>query len=79
MKKLAYILAMTLFALAVSGCSGKIKEAKETIEKPIKDVSNYIPKEIELNKRMQNDIQNATGKENERLQKSLEDSGTNNQ
>ena len=78
MKKIVYLLAITIFTLAVYGCSGKAKEVKEKLEEPIEDAADYIPKEVELNKRMQGDIQNVVDKENERLQKILDEGNAEN-
>lgn len=74
MKKLVYLLLMGFFVISVSGCSGKNETSKNSdkIPNPVKDPAGYIPDMVNLNDRMKNNIKNATDKENERLQKSLE-------
>ena len=77
-KKLTYpVVILAIFI--VSGCSKKTDEVKKNLEQPIEDAANYIPKEVDLNKKMQGDIKNATDKENERLQKTLAENSTDNQ
>lgn len=78
-KKIAYSLIVILAILMISGCSRKAEEVKKNLEQPLEDAADYIPKEVDLNKKMQSDIQSATDKENERLQKILDGSSTNNQ
>lgn len=73
MKKLVNLSLVILSILVVSGCSEKAKEVKKNLEKPIEDAADYIPKEVDLNNKMQSDIQSATDKENERLQKNLDE------
>ncbi len=80
MKKVKYLLALSIFVLTVSGCSDEDRTEKDPdkIPNPVEDPGGYVPGMVDLNKKMQSDIQSATDKENGKLQKALDENNPEN-
>lgn len=79
MKKVIIIVFITIFAIILSACSTNSTEKKETIPNPISDPGGYIPEMVDLNKKAQEDIQNAVDKENAKLNNMLNENNMNEQ
>lgn len=70
MSKKSLLFSGLIFSMVfLSGCTAK--EAKETVEQPVEDASNYVPEMMDINKKAHEDINNAVNKENQHLQDSL--------
>ncbi len=66
--KIGVLLLATMF---LAGCGQEDASKKETIANPVTDPAGYTQDMIDLKNKAQQDVQNATGKENERLNNTL--------
>jgi cyclophilin family peptidyl-prolyl cis-trans isomerase len=79
MKKTIVFLSLLIVVLALSGCGTKKEAAKDgnKIPNPIEGPGEYVPGMVGLKDKAQQDIQNATDKENERLNNTLNENDMN--
>lgn len=77
MNKITNVLLVVIFVVMLSACSQKEEKSKDTIPNPISDPGGSISGMVDLNKKAQEDIQNATNKENENLNNALNENNMN--
>jgi cyclophilin family peptidyl-prolyl cis-trans isomerase len=78
MSKKTAILAVFASILFFSGCAGT-GEVKKTVEQPVEDASNYVPKMVDINKKAREDVNNAVNQENDKLNNVLNENDMGNE
>lgn len=71
------VVILSLAILFLAGCSGGNQGESPKNEAPQKQDSGYLQGMVDINKKAQSDIQNATNAENNRLESTLNDNETN--
>lgn len=80
MKKLSQIVLITLAISVLSACSTPQESNKPSAEKnPLEAAGDYVPGMVDINKKAQQDIQNAANQENNRLNEALNENNSMNQ
>ncbi|MFA6160309.1 MAG: peptidylprolyl isomerase [Parcubacteria group bacterium] len=79
MKKTAVLIMSIFLVVILSACSQKEEKSKDAIPNPISDPAGYVPGMVDINKKAQEDIQNAVNSENEKLTNALNENNMNEQ